>query len=237
MASKNDCGKISQVNANSKWPIVIHNEQKNNEISRLLQQRHKVRFSDSTVPGTFIFPLSAIAFMVTPLDKVSLEWPPKSGHIQLDHDFVDRVLKFIQIHRNSYLVVSSALHGPHEMEVIAAIQFRFVDSNLKILPVHNDAECVQTIQTIAQATCKPTSTILKSRLDGILSHQSREEVVLNILSQIGLRHHECLVLQQGFGSLSAIAMATREQLMDCSLDNQTATKVQTFFKMDNYAEE
>nr|XP_054749924.1 protein SPO16 homolog [Lytechinus pictus] len=148
--------------------------------------------SNTTVSSSIIFPLSSVAFLIVPIEKASLEWPPKSGRIQLDHEFLERVQKFVQIHRNSYMVLTSALHGPHEMAIIAAIQTRFIDHNLRILPVHNDSECLQTILTIAQATCTPTCNILRSRLDAILSRQNSAQMILNILSQLGLNHHHIL---------------------------------------------
>lgn len=229
-------GDKSSTKIPGKWPIVVNTNFKNTDVARLLQQRHKVRFSDTTLASTCIFPVSAVAFMIVPLAKASLEWPPKSGQIQLDHEFIDRVQKFVQIHRNSYMVITSALHGPHEMAVISAIQMRFIDYNLRILPVHNDSEGVQTILIIAQATCKPTCSILKSRLDAILSKQIGEEVVLNILSEMGLNHHDCMVLQQGCGTLAAVATATREQLMDCSLDSGTVDKITSFFDKDDFVD-
>ncbi|XP_030855802.1 uncharacterized protein LOC115929862 [Strongylocentrotus purpuratus] len=153
-----------------------------------------IAVSDTTVPSSIIFPLSSVAFLIVPIGKASLEWPPKSGRVQLDHEFTERAQKFVQIHRNSYMVLTSALHGPHEMAVIAAIQTRFIDHNLRILPVHNESECLQTILTIAQATCKPTCNILKSRLDAIVSRQNSEQMILNILSQLGLSHHHILII-------------------------------------------
>ncbi|XP_041460787.1 protein SPO16 homolog [Lytechinus variegatus] len=188
MAAK---GKATS-NLPPKWPVVVNGTLKDTDISTLLLQRHKVRFSDTTVSSSIIFPLSSVAFLIVPLEKTSLEWPPKSGRIQLDHEFLQRLQKFVQIHRNSYMVLTSALHGPHEMAIISAIQTRFIDHNLRILPVHNDSECLQTILTIAQATCTPTCNILRSRLDAILSRQNSAQMILNILSQLGLNHHHIL---------------------------------------------
>ncbi|XP_041461010.1 uncharacterized protein LOC121412168 [Lytechinus variegatus] len=134
------------------------------------------------------------------------------------------------------MVLTSALHGPHEMAIISAIQTRFIDHNLRILPVHNDSECLQTILTIAQATCTPTCNILRSRLDAILSRQNSAQMILNILSQLGLNHHQCMVLQQGCGNLSSVATASRQQLMDCSLDPETVNEIIAYFEKDDYSE-
>ena len=42
-------------------------------------------------------------------------------------------------------------------------------------------------------------------------------------------YKDCFVLHQGCHSLSNIAQASIQQLMDCSLDQETAKKVYNFF--------
>ena len=43
---------------------------------------------------------------------------------------------------------------------------------------------------------------------------------------------ECLVLQDGLKTVSRVSQATEEELIDCSLDHQTAQKVINFFDKD-----
>ncbi|XP_028396946.1 uncharacterized protein C1orf146-like [Dendronephthya gigantea] len=106
---------------------------------------------------------------------------------------------------------------------------RFFTFSLTYYPAHNFKECVSFMLNIAKVTSKPTSTLLKTRLGNLASSSSSEEVVLNILSAIGLNCHDCFVLHQGCQSLSNVARASIEQLMDCSLDQETARKVYNFF--------
>uniref|UniRef100_A0A8C8EB12 Chromosome 1 open reading frame 146 n=1 Tax=Otus sunia TaxID=257818 RepID=A0A8C8EB12_9STRI len=72
-----------------------------------------------------------------------------------EEQFSERIQKFINIHRNSFLVLSAALHGPEEWNVMFRIQRRFLGSNLRIIPVHNNAETVKLMLTIAKITSKP----------------------------------------------------------------------------------
>lgn len=47
-----------------------------------------------------------------------------------EEQFSKRIQKFINIHRNSFLVLSAALHGPEEWNVTFRIQRRY-DFNIK----------------------------------------------------------------------------------------------------------
>lgn len=42
-----------------------------------------------------------------------------------EEQFLERIQKFINIHRNSFLVLSAALHGPQEWNVMFRIQRRY----------------------------------------------------------------------------------------------------------------
>lgn len=48
-----------------------------------------------------------------------------------EEEFSKRIQKFINIHRNSFLVLSAALHGPEEWSVMFRIQRRY-DFNIKL---------------------------------------------------------------------------------------------------------
>ncbi|KAL7984923.1 hypothetical protein Chor_003493 [Crotalus horridus] len=67
----------------------------------------------------------------------------------------ERIKKFMTIHRNGFLLLSAALHGPKEWEMMFRIQQRFLGSNLRILPIHNTAEGVKLMLTIAKTSSKP----------------------------------------------------------------------------------
>ncbi|KFO87583.1 Uncharacterized protein C1orf146, partial [Buceros rhinoceros silvestris] len=117
------------------------------EISTILQrQHHRVRYSESVEIGSVIFSLSGVAFILSDAQDLLT-----AGEEQVSK----RIQKFINIHRNSFLILSAALHGPEEWNSMFRIQRRFLGSNLRIIPVHNTAETVKLMLTIAKITSKP----------------------------------------------------------------------------------
>ncbi|KFP79888.1 Uncharacterized protein C1orf146, partial [Apaloderma vittatum] len=88
----------------------------NHEISTLLQrQHHRVRYSESVEIGSVIFSLSGVAFILADTQDLL-----RTG----EEHFSKRIQKFINIHRNSFLVLSAALHGPGEWNIMFRIQRR-----------------------------------------------------------------------------------------------------------------
>ncbi|XP_075012377.1 protein SPO16 homolog [Calonectris borealis] len=133
----------------SRWitTVIMSTALQNHEISTILQrQQHRVRYSESVEIGSVIFSLSGVAFILADTQDLLM-----TGEEQ----FFRRIQKFINIHRNSFLVLSAALHGPEEWNVMFRIQRRFLGSNLRIIPVHNTAETVKLMLTIAKITSKP----------------------------------------------------------------------------------
>ncbi|CAH1241197.1 C1orf146 [Branchiostoma lanceolatum] len=220
------------VTSNQQWPVIVNASLQNSDVTRLLQQqKHKTRVSDTTLRHTCIFPLSGVAFMIVPLNESLTDWPPSADSV-LDGHLVDRIEKFLAVHRNCYLLTTAALHGHHEMTALSALQNKFMDRKLYLLPAHNASECVQSMETIAKATYKPSCETIRQRLCKLLTNQVSEDIVLHIISRLGLSQHECLVLQQGRGTLGRIALASREELLDCSLDSDTVDRVIKFFEKD-----
>nr|XP_013816827.1 PREDICTED: uncharacterized protein C1orf146 homolog isoform X2 [Apteryx mantelli mantelli] len=130
----------------SRWitTVIMSTALQNHEISTILQsQQHRVRYSDSVEIGSVIFSLSGVAFILADTQDLL-----RTGEEQ----FLDRIQKFINIHRNSFLVLSAALHGPEEWNIMFRIQRRFLGSNLRIIPVHNTAETVKFMLTIAKVS-------------------------------------------------------------------------------------
>ncbi|XP_009917911.1 protein SPO16 homolog [Haliaeetus albicilla] len=133
----------------SRWitTVIMSTALQNHEISTILQrQQHRVRYSESVEMGSVIFSLSGVAFLLSDIQELLM-----TGEEQ----FSKRIQKFINIHRNSFLVLSAALHGPEEWNVMFRIQRRFLGSNLRVMPVHNTAETVKLMLTIARVTSKP----------------------------------------------------------------------------------
>ncbi|KAM9621148.1 protein SPO16 homolog [Morphnus guianensis] len=133
----------------SRWitTVIMSTALQNHEISTILQrQQHRVRYSESVEIGSVIFSLSGVAFILSDTQELLM-----TGEEQ----FSKRIQNFINIHRNSFLVLSAALHGPEEWNVMFRIQRRFLGSNLRVIPVHNTAETVKLMLTIAKVTSKP----------------------------------------------------------------------------------
>ncbi|XP_074523786.1 protein SPO16 homolog [Halichoeres trimaculatus] len=137
--------------------IIASTSLQNHDSNRMLSaQQHKIRFSDSVQSGAFIFPLSGIAFLlVDPQDLP--ERFEESG-------LTERINTFVQVHRNSFLLFLAPFNGQKELGILTGIQHRFLGSNLRILPVRNNAEIVKGMLTIAKATSKPHVDSIRNRM-------------------------------------------------------------------------
>ncbi|XP_068446026.1 protein SPO16 homolog isoform X1 [Clinocottus analis] len=140
-----------------KTTIIVSSSLQNHDTNRMLSaQQHRIRFSDGVESGAFIFPLSGIAFLlVDPQDL--LEHFEESG-------LTERIQTFVQVHRNSFLLLCAPFNGKKELEILSMIQHRFFGSNLRILPVRNNAEVVRGMLTIAKATSKPHVDTIRDRM-------------------------------------------------------------------------
>ncbi|XP_056353907.1 protein SPO16 homolog isoform X2 [Oenanthe melanoleuca] len=130
--------------------VIMSTSLQDHEISTVLQrQQHRVRYSESVETGSVIFPLS---------DTQDL-------HKTEEEEFSKRIQKFINIHRNSFLVLSAALHGPEEWSIMFRIQRRFLGSNLRVIPVHNPAEIVKLMLTMAKITSKSQADDTRCKME------------------------------------------------------------------------
>ncbi|XP_075935253.1 protein SPO16 homolog [Anarhichas minor] len=149
----------------------------NHDTNRMLSaQQHRIRFSDSVESGAFIFPLSGTAFLlVDPQDL--LEHFEESG-------LIERIKTFVQVHRNSFLLLYAPFNGKKELEVLSVIQHRFFGSSLRILPVRNNAELVKGMLTIAKATSKPHVDRIRDRMSLARAHVIESSPVWEMLRDI-----------------------------------------------------
>ncbi|XP_047443513.1 protein SPO16 homolog [Mugil cephalus] len=140
-----------------KTTIVVSSSLQNHETSRMLSaQQHRIRFSDSVESGVFIFPLSGTAFLL--VDPEDLSEPFEESGL------TEKIKKFVQVHRNCFLLLLAPFNGKRELQVLALVQDRFFGSNLRILPVRNDAEIVKGMLAIAKATSKPHVDRIRERM-------------------------------------------------------------------------
>ncbi|KAF4021591.1 hypothetical protein G4228_013384 [Cervus hanglu yarkandensis] len=114
--------------------------------SQVLPQEGQVKESHSTATEKANIALSAgVAFLL--MDA-------RECFMSAEETFLAKIEKFINIHQNSFLVLSAALHGPEEWKLMFRIQQRFLGSNLRILPVHNTVNAINLMCTIAKITSK-----------------------------------------------------------------------------------
>ncbi|KAL4229525.1 hypothetical protein ACF0H5_012565 [Mactra antiquata] len=194
----------------------------------LQENQQKVRFSGNIIPGSIIFPLSGIAFMLVPLTE-TVKKHGEQQTFKLVEEFTERVDNFLQIHRKCYLLCQATLHGQMEQTIFAMIQKKYLSTRLNMLIVHNVGEAVKTMFTIAEGLCKPKMTETYTRIQSSVKEHSEQDSVSLALQQIGLSQHECQVIADGLGSLHRLVTATREELIDCSLDSKTINTIFRFF--------
>ncbi|XP_068098715.1 protein SPO16 homolog [Hyperolius riggenbachi] len=156
--------------------VILSNTLKDHEIATALQsQQHKIRFSETVLSASVIFPLSGIAFLL--VNSQELFNTPRET---LD----DKIKRFISVHRNSFLAIVADFHGPEEWHLMFNIQLRFLGSNLQIIPAHNGADVVKSMLTVAKATCKPHIENIQERLCQAKMRITENSPVWKTLEQI-----------------------------------------------------
>ncbi|XP_023787846.1 uncharacterized protein C1orf146 homolog isoform X1 [Cyanistes caeruleus] len=142
--------------------VIMSTALQDHEISTVLQrQQHRVRYSESVETGSVIFPLSGVSSIGIAFILSDTQDLLRTG----EEEFSKRIQKFINIHRNSFLVLSAALHGPEEWSVMFRIQRRFLGTNLRVIPVHNPAETVKLMLTMAKVTSKPGADDTRCKME------------------------------------------------------------------------
>ncbi|XP_042318802.1 protein SPO16 homolog [Sceloporus undulatus] len=161
----------------TKWitTIIVSSSLQGHEVSTSLQnQKHRIRYSDSVEDGSIIFSLSGVAFLLA----------DAQGLFVTDREaFFQRIKKFMSIHRNGFLLLSAALHGPKEWDVMFKVQQRFLGSNLRIIPVHNTPEAVKLMLTIAKTTSKPHVDNIRYRMSMAKTQIVEQSPVWKMLHQ------------------------------------------------------
>ncbi|XP_062853314.1 protein SPO16 homolog isoform X2 [Trichomycterus rosablanca] len=160
-----------------KTTVIVSSSLQNNELSRLLSaQQHRLRFSDSVEPGSFVFPLSGTAFMlITPE-----QFPEKTESAE----FFERIEKFVQVHRNSFILLQSPVFGTEEWEFVSTLQNRFFGSNVKVLPIHSNGDAVRSMLTIAKATSKPHVDSVRDRMNLARARIIKRSPVWDLLQSV-----------------------------------------------------
>ncbi|XP_043098483.1 protein SPO16 homolog isoform X2 [Puntigrus tetrazona] len=141
------------IDTNTSWKttLIISASPKCDEASQiLLAQHHRIRRSDST------------AFLLLTPE----EFPAKLENAE----FLERIEKFVQVHRNSFLLLQAPVYGKREWEILSSVQNRFLGRNLRVIPVHSTADVVKGILVIAKATSKPSVVNLRDQMSLACTH-------------------------------------------------------------------
>ncbi|KAJ7986414.1 hypothetical protein DPEC_G00339650 [Dallia pectoralis] len=168
-------------NTTTQWKttIIVSKSLQSHDTSRTLLQQHRVRFSAAVESGSFVFPQSGIAFLLMNPQDLSDNF----GEAEV---YFDKIKKFVTVHRNSFLLLQALCFGKKELDILSMIQFRFLGSNLRVLPVHNNAEVVKGMLTIAKATSKPHVDSLRDRMSQARAQILESSPVWEMLQDITL---------------------------------------------------
>ncbi|KAM8791174.1 protein SPO16 homolog [Rhynchonycteris naso] len=165
-----------------KWTttVIISSSLKSCEIATALENRsHKVRYSKSVENGAIIFSCTGVAFLLMDTKEYSMS---------SEEIFLAKIEKFINIHQNSFLVLSAALHGLKEWKLMFRIQQRFLGSNLRILPVHNTVNAINLMCTIAKITSKPHIDSICYRMTTTKAYIIEQSPVWKTLQKININN-------------------------------------------------
>ncbi|XP_014662886.1 PREDICTED: uncharacterized protein LOC106805699 [Priapulus caudatus] len=169
--------------------------------------------------------------MVVSLKETLVTWPPDEL-CSLNPHIVERIEEMLKIHRHSYVIATSTLHGKDEHAALIALQQKFFDTNLGILVAHNAQDCTDHMSTIAKVMCKTGKEVIQAQVRWVLSSQTSSEVIVQALEQLGLSQHQSNVLLDCFGSIAAVAASSAAQLQQSSVDSITCNNILDFFDQD-----
>ena len=121
--------------------------------------------------------------------------------------------------------------GSNEQKVVSALQQKYMFANLNFLVAHNSNECVECMLSIVKVTCKTVLSVIRQRMEGVQERLLSEDGILSTIQLCGANRHDSTVLLDGCGTLAGVAQAASSptQLMECSLDSDTANKVHRYF--------
>ncbi|CAG8592974.1 962_t:CDS:2, partial [Scutellospora calospora] len=193
----------------------------------------RVRYIEATqaTPGDITFPKLNITFLCFNNEQWN-SCNSENDKKDIIRNLVNRIKKANQRHKKVFLLV----HIENENTLILYdIQTRLLMCNIanSILPTHNPTEAISLMRIISEGLCHDN----KSYVQGLEKEQVQEindptnltstNKWVHLVSQMSagtkkLRLHDCYVLQEEFQTFFNISAATLSQLLDCSLDTETA---------------
>ncbi|XP_037671745.1 uncharacterized protein C1orf146 homolog isoform X2 [Choloepus didactylus] len=142
--------------------------------------------SSSTLSSCTFFKVCLLVAVPPSICVAFLLMDAKECLMSAEEIFLAKIEKFINIHQNSFLVLSAALHGPEEWKLMFRIQQRFLGSNLRILPVHNTVNAINLMCTIAKTTSKPYIDSICYRMMTTKAYITEQSTVWKTLQKLKL---------------------------------------------------
>ena len=180
--------------------------------------------SKATLSHTCLYPQSSVAFMILPSSNILTSWPP-TDQSKIHPKLAENLDKFGKLHHRRYVLITSPLIGFHEQAAISFLQEEHLMTEMHFLPMHNSKECVECMQNIAKLCSKPSSTLVRRRMDALETRLASEESVMSILKGFGLAERECVMVMDGCGGLAGLARASEGELMDLNLEQGTIKRI------------
>ncbi|RDD40757.1 hypothetical protein TrispH2_006270 [Trichoplax sp. H2] len=230
-------------------PAIVNNSLANSPIVKLMSQNFKIRVTAATLENTCIFSTASLAFIIFEANKLHSSG---QGNVALvDSQIVTLIDRFSKQLKNAYMIILTGNQLKQtEMQAINQLQHRFLTSEMKMMLLQYDLDCVRNMNYMVQNTINRTLTencIIQS-----LNRSEDMETVYQILSSVGLNDYDILIylcdvfdfnlmhysliyyLQSHqvlihYGTIASVALANTQQLMDCNLSFETASKVISFF--------
>ncbi|CAG8560633.1 16235_t:CDS:2 [Dentiscutata heterogama] len=183
----------------------------------------RVRYIEATqaTPGDITLPKSNITFICFNNEQWN-SCNSENDKKDIIRNLVNRIKKANQRHKKAFLLIYIENENT---QILYDIQTRLLICNITntILPIHNPTEAMSLMRIISDGLCNDNKSLNLQGLEKMSAGPKK------------LRLHDCYVLQEGLQTFFNISVATESQLLDCSLDKETARDVIKFFEQDYIA--
>ncbi|XP_065666932.1 uncharacterized protein LOC101237604 isoform X3 [Hydra vulgaris] len=201
-------------------PVIINKSLEKSVIDIMLRKLFKVRVAEGTVKNSVIFPKNSVAFLIQSIEEL---YPSLKN--SFDVSVIERVQKFMRLHRNAYIFLISDVGFQN---ILLEIQKMFLNEDVTFLPCTGVVQCFNMINEIilSKEPINDKMADAKKLSEGIFS----ENIICDIIeNNVRISQHDAMVAQDGCQTVANLSRASIEQLMEFSLSVETANKVRNFF--------
>lgn len=194
----------------------------------LRRNNYLVRFSNSVIRYTCIFPSSGVAFLIVFNDQLS---PPLDN--ENDQKLLNDIHKFYKLHKTCYVILEQQqdkLKDRHfEVELIHSLQRKYLCDRLQFIPVPNIKTVVQVMMNIDKLRSKSSVDILSQRFKNFVSSVIGNTNMVQTLLSTSLTESQINWVQDDVGSLRNLVAMRSQDLLDFGLSSETVSKIISFF--------